>query len=98
MLIKCASLYGNMRRIRHIEVPRQDPRSVGGIVVGRVQKDMCGTHDSPQIWSAAVKQEMTSIVLCASTLHPLVCWDPKRGLTVAVHADDFLRGGTAELV
>ena len=53
--VKCAFLYGKMRRTVYIEPPTQDPRSQEYGVVGKLEKAMYGTRDAPLIWQGKVR-------------------------------------------
>ena len=88
--VKCAFLYGRMRRTVYIELPHQDPKSKNGNLVGRLLKAMYGTRDAPLIWQGEVKATMTKIGFEASVLQPAVYYHRARGLYVVAHVDDFL--------
>ena len=60
MDIKKAFLYAKMKRNVYIELPREDPRSEGGRVVGKLNKAMYGTRDAPIEW----QKEMTNTMIC----------------------------------
>ena len=60
MDVKCAFLYGEIRRNVYIELPHTDPRYGDGSVVGKLKKAMYGTRDAPQIWSQVVQEAMES--------------------------------------
>ena len=88
--VKCAFLYGRMRRTVYIELPRQDPRYGDGGVVGFFWKAMYGTRDAPQIWQGEVRITMEEIGFKPSLLHPSVFSHQSRDPIVVVHVDDFL--------
>lgn len=48
--VKCAFLYGEMRRKAYTEFPRQDPRCGDWSVTGKLRKAMHGARVTPQIW------------------------------------------------
>lgn len=70
--VKCASLYGEMRRTVYIELPTCDLRVGDGSVVGLLKKSMYGTRDAPQIWQEVVQRVMETIGFQTSLLHPSV--------------------------
>ena len=92
--VKCAFLYGRMRRTVYIELLRQDPRYGDGGVVGVLRKAMYGTRDAPQIWQEEVRITMEEIGFKPSMLHPSVFSHQSRDLIVVVHIDDFLCSGS----
>jgi hypothetical protein len=93
--VKCAFLYGSMRRRVYIELPRQDPRHGSGDTVGLLKKAMYGTRDAPQIWQEEVQRTMEEIGFKVSMLHPSIYHHPGREVVVVVHVDDFLCSGEA---
>ena len=52
--VKCAFLYGWMKRRVYIELPSQDPLSSQGNLARLLNKAMFGTRDAPRIWSNEV--------------------------------------------
>ena len=94
--VKCAFLYGQMKRRVYIELPEQDPRAAGGSVVGVLVKAMYGTRDAPQIWADEVRRTMESIGMRASQLQPSMYYHAERDLVVVVHVDDFLCSGSPQ--
>ena len=61
MDVKCAFLYGEIRRNVYIELPHTDPRYGDGTVVGKLKKAMYGTRDAPQIWAQVVQEAMEEL-------------------------------------
>ena len=61
MDVKCAFLYGEIRRNVYIELPHTDPRYGDKTVVGQLKKAMYGTRDAPQIWAQVVQEAMESL-------------------------------------
>ena len=55
MDVKCAFLYGDMRRSVYIELPHTDPMYGDKNMVGKLKKSMYGTRDAPQIWAEHVR-------------------------------------------
>lgn len=88
--VKCAFLYGKMRRKVYIELPDQDPEAKGRNKMGRLVKAMYGTSDAPQLWSEKVRREMVALGSQASVLHPSVFSKPDTDVHVVVHVDDFM--------
>ena len=93
MDVKCAFLYGDMKRSVYIELPVQDEKSGDGRLVGKLMKAMYGTRDAPQIWTETVQAAMEKIGMSASILQPSVYYHRQRCLLVVVHVDDFLCAG-----
>jgi hypothetical protein len=91
--VKCAFLYGLMKRTVYIELPSQDPRYGDGEVVGVLRKAMYGTRDAPQIWQNEVKHSMEAIGFVMSSLQPSVYYHREKCMLVIVHVDDFLCSG-----
>ena len=48
--VSCAFLYAPVKRDLFIELPVEDPASASGEWVGKLQRAMYGTRDSPQMW------------------------------------------------
>lgn len=68
--------------------------------MGKLRKAMYGTRDAPHIWSVTVKQQMMSIWIESSVLHPSLYWHKKRAARspCTVHVEDSLCiGKTSEL-
>ena len=61
MDVKCAFLYGKMKRNIYIELPTQDERYGDKNLVGKLVKAMYGTRDAPQIWEDLVQETMASL-------------------------------------
>ena len=57
MDVKCAFLYGKMRRNIYIELPTQDERYGDKNLVGKLVKAMYGTRDAPQIWETSCRRQ-----------------------------------------
>lgn len=91
--VKCAFLYGIIRRNVYIELRRLDPKSVDTNLIGMFQKGN-GTRDALLIWGH-VKELMKPMGFRASELHPSVHWHEKQGVTVVVHVGDFSCIGSA---
>ena len=96
MDVKCAFLYGDIRRNVYIELPHTDPRYGDGTVVGKLKKAMYGTRDAPQIWSQVVQEAMESMGYKQSSFQPAVYYHPDKDVVVVVHVDDFLVTGDGE--
>ena len=98
MDVKCAFLYGHIKRKVYIELPPQDPKFGDGNLVGRLIKSMYGTRDAPQIWQEVVNETMTALGFEASKLQPSLYFHRDRKMIVVVHVDDFLCiGGESDL-
>jgi hypothetical protein len=93
--VKCAFLYGYIKRDLFIELPPEDPLHDEG-VVGKLLKSMYGTRDAPQIWQQTVELKLSSIGFVASALHPAIYIHEDKGIRIVVHVDDFLCTGTRE--
>ena len=93
MDVKCAFLYGEIRRNVYIELPHTDPRFGDGSVVGKLKKAMYGTRDAPQIWSQVVQEAMENLGYKQSAFQPAVYYHPELDVIVVVHVDDFLATG-----
>ena len=91
--VKCAFLYGSMRRKVYIELPQQDDMSRDSTKVGLLLKAMYGSRDAPQIWQSEVKAQMTALGFAVSVLQPSVYFHNSCGLYVVAHVDDFLCSG-----
>ena len=98
MDVKCAFLYGEIRRNVYIELPHTDPRYGDGSVVGKLKKAMYGTRDAPQIWSQVVQEAMESLGYKQSAFQPAVYYHPELDVIVVVHVDDFLATGDGKLL
>ena len=59
--VKCAFLYGQIRRRVYIELLQQDSRSAHKSVVVVLRKAMFGTRDAPQIWQEEVGNAMRDL-------------------------------------
>ena len=95
--VKCAFLYGDVRRKIYIELPSQDEHS-GGDTVGILKKAMYGTRDAPQIWRATVDKYALKLGFKKSALQPGVYFHSVRDLWMTVHVDDFLLVGATDAV
>ena len=93
MDVKCAFLYGEMRRNVYIELPHTDPRYGDQSVVGKLKKSMYGTRDAPQIWAEHVRKTLESHGYKQSIYQPAVYYHPKKTVLIVVHVDDFLCTG-----
>ena len=91
--VKCAFLYGKMRRNVYIELPTQDEQSMNYEIVGKLDRAMYGTRDAPLIWQGEVRRVMHKLGFVASMLQPGVYHHPTREIDVVVHVDDFLCTG-----
>jgi hypothetical protein len=91
--VKCAFLYGFIKRDLYVELPPEDPRHGEG-VVGKLVKSMYGTRDAPQIWQETVELKLASIGFTASALHPAIYMHFDKEIRVVVHVDDFLCKGS----
>ena len=98
MDVKCAFLYGDIRRNVYIELPHTDPRYGDGTVVGKLRKAMYGTRDAPQIWSQVVQEAMESLGYKQSKYQPAVYYHPEKDVVVVVHVDDFLATGDGHML
>ena len=96
MDVKCAFLYGEIRRNVYIELPHTDPRYGDGTVVGKLKKAMYGTRDAPQIWAQVVQAAMEDMGYKQSVFQPAVYYHPDLDVIVVVHVDDFLATGDGE--
>ena len=90
--VKCAFLYGQIRRRVYIELPQQDSRSADKSVVGVLREAMYGTRDAPQIWQE-VEKAMRDLGFELSILHSSVFYHRIRNVIVVIHVDDFLCSG-----
>ena len=91
--VKCAFLYGKMKRDVYIELPPEDPDSLSGEFYGKLEKAMYGTRDAPQIWQAVVRETMERLGFQVSVLHPAIYYHREKGIRVIAHVDDFLCTG-----
>ena len=98
MDVKCAFLYGEIRRNVYIELPHTDPRYGDGTVVGKLKKAMYGTRDAPQIWSQVVQDAMEGLGYKQSAFQPAVYYHPDQDVIVVVHVDDFLATGDGQVL
>lgn len=88
--VKCAFLYGKMRRRVYIELPDQDPESKEKDKMGRLVNATHRVRDAPQIWSGEVRREMIAKGFQPSVLHPSVFSNPGKHMHIVVHVDDCL--------
>ena len=95
MDVKCAFLYGKMKRNIYIELPTQDER-YGKNLVGKLIKAMYWTRDAPQIWEDLVQETMASLGMQSSMIQPSVYFHVSKKLFVVTHVDDFLCVGAEE--
>ena len=93
MDVKCAFLYGEIRRNVYIELPHTDPRYGDASVVGKLRKAMYGTRDAPQIWGEVVRTTMEALGYKQSVFQPAVYYNVAKDVVVVVHVDDFLCAG-----
>ena len=91
--VKCAFLYGYVKRDIYIELPPEDAAYKSGMV-GKLVKAMYGTRDAPLIWQETVEANMQSLGFLPSKLHPSVYFHRERGLRVLAHVDDFMCTGS----
>ena len=96
MDVKCAFLYGDMRRNVYIELPHTDPRYGDENVVGKLKKSMYGTRDAPQIWAEHVRATLEGLGYRQSVYQPSVYFHPGKSVFIVVHVDDFLCTGKGE--
>ena len=89
MDVKCAFLYGKMKRNIYIELPTQDERYGDKNLLGKLVKAMYGTRDAPQIWRDLV-QETTVRWESDCMIQPSVYFHVSKKLFVVGHVDDFL--------
>lgn len=68
--IKCAFVYGFMRRRVYFELPDQDPKSKEQQMMGRLVKATYGARNAPEILSGEVKREMNKSGFVSSVFHP----------------------------
>ena len=93
MDVKCAFLYGGIRRNVYIELPHTDPRYGDATAVGKLKKSMYGTRDAPQIWAEVVRTTMENLGYKQSAFQPAVYYNIVKDVVVVVHVDDFLCTG-----
>ena len=98
MDVKCAFLYGEIRRNVYIELPHTDPKYGDKTVVGQLKKSMYGTRDAPQIWAQVVQEAMEELGYKQSAFQPAVYYHPEKNVVVVVHVDDFLVTGDGAML
>lgn len=92
LCMNIAFQYGSMRCNVYAELPRQDPRHGDCRRLGNHSKAMYKAWDAPQTWANTVKEgKYGRAGSKASELHPPACWSEKRGSTLVVRVDDFMR-------
>ena len=96
MDVKCAFLYGEIKRNVYIELPHVDPKYGDGGLVGKLKKSMYGTRDAPQIWAEVVRSAMESLGYKQSVYQPSVYYHPTKDVMIVVHVDDFLCAGSGK--
>ena len=82
MDVKCAFLYGEMRRNVYIELPHTDPRFGDGTVVGKLRKAMYGTRDAPQIWAEHVQATLGKLGYIHSAYQPAVYYHSSKSVVI----------------
>ena len=97
MDVKCAFLYGKMKRHIFIELPTQDERYGDKNLVGKLVKAMYGTRDAPQICGDLVQETVASLRMQSSSMiQPFAYFHVSKKLFVVAHVDDFLCVGPEE--
>ena len=91
--VKRAFLYGQARRPIYLKLPKEDPCSAGGKLVGRLERSLYGTRDAPQIWQEELKETMEAIGYRGCASHPGVYYHPASGAMAVAHVDDVLAIG-----
>lgn len=71
--VKCAFLYGSMRRHAYVALPQEEPPHGHGGTLGKLKKATHGAHDAPQFPADTVKVEMNALGFKAIHLHPSFC-------------------------
>ena len=94
--MSCAFLYADITRRVYIELPTEDPESVSGTKVGKLEKALYGTRDAPQAWLDELSRTLTEIGFKMSIRYPGVYFHGRLEVAMVTHVDDLLRSGSAE--
>ena len=88
--VKRAFLHGKVDREIYIEIPKEDSRSQGGVMIGRLNRALYGTRDAPMAWQKVVQDFMVKHGFQPCLESPGVYYEENRGLKIISHVDDFL--------
>ena len=88
-----AFLYTDMQRRVFIELPDEDTRKRGKESVGLLRKSIYGFRDAPQTWQRVVKDMLERRGYVSLIATQCVYVNPKNGVVIVAHVDDFLCGG-----
>ena len=82
--VKCAFLYGQIRRRFYIELPQQGSRSGDKFVVEVLRRAVYGTRDAPQILQEEAVKAMRDLGFELSILHSPVFYHRVRNVIVVI--------------
>ena len=84
----------------YIELPAEDPGSISGKVVGKLEKASYGTRDAPQAWLHELSKTLVGIGFTMSARFPGLYFQDRLEVALVTHVDDLLCsgvGGESEL-
>ena len=85
--VKTAFLYGDARRSLYVELPPEDPLSVFGRYVGKLECAMYGTREAPMIWQDHLRETLLDRKFTESVTRPGVYQHERRDILLCVHVD-----------
>ena len=91
--VKTAFLNGDARRSLYVELPPEDPLSASGRYVGKLERALYGTRDSPVSWQDHLRKTLLGRKFKESVTHPGVVQHETRNIFLCVHVDDLLCTG-----
>ena len=94
--VKTAFLYGDARRSLNVELPPDDPLSASGRYVGKLERAMYGTRDTPMIWQDHLRETRLDMKFEESVTHPGVFQHETRDVLLRVLVDDLLCTGVRD--
>ena len=94
--VSCAFLYADINRRVYIELPAEDPGSISGEVVGKLEKALYGTRDAPQAWLDELSKTLVGIGFTMSARLPGLYFHERLEVALVTHVDDLLCSGSEE--
>ena len=94
--VSCAFLYADINRRVYIDLPAEDPGSISGKVVGKLEKAFYGTRDAPQAWLDELSKTLVVIGFTMSARFQGLDFHERLEVALVTHVDDLLCGGSEE--
>ena len=95
MVLDCILTCDINRRVC-IELPAEDPGSIGGKIVGKLEKALCGTRDAPQPWLDELSKTLVEIGFTMSARFPGLHFHERLEVALVTDVDDLLCNGSEE--